>query len=349
MRIPFLIFLLVCLARLAPAQKASLSVLEPPFAPHAPYYKNVQDTLLHNPVVASAVFSLPWSAVDNGSNYDFTNFDKEFAPWIAAGKKVNLVVWAIGFGKDGTTTPEYMWKALGAENTTTCDGVKVVNFFNHTFQTSYQNFIQAVVEHYQNNSNIGYIRFGLGRGGETNPPLGTDGSDRVCTAAFKKWGFSADTWTNYLNMMIAFEGSLNSHKRLGVTLTGELTRAVSEDVAAKAVPLGIMIGSQGLGVHDVTHYPNCASDWCNMFNEYYGQVPLELQTVGPSCPSGSGCTGLAVYTGPLPPLLALAVSHHATNLEIYVEDWLIAFDPSNSKHAKYGATYAAALKKAAGQ
>jgi hypothetical protein len=31
-----------------------------------------------------------------------------------------------------------------------------------------------------------------------------------------------------------------------------------------------------------------------------------------------------------------------------LEDWLMTFDPSNPKHAKYGATYAVALKKAVG-
>jgi hypothetical protein len=42
-----------------------------------------------------------------------------------------------------------------------------------------------------------------------------------------------------------------------------------------------------------------------------------------------------------------AVSHHATVLEIYYQDWLVAFDPSYPGNSQYGASYAKILTNAA--
>jgi hypothetical protein len=46
-------------------------------------------------------------------------------------------------------------------------------------------------------------------------------------------------------------------------------------------------------------------------------------------------------------LLPFAVSHHVTILEIYCDDWLLAFDPNYPGYATYGAAYATAFKAAA--
>jgi hypothetical protein len=42
-----------------------------------------------------------------------------------------------------------------------------------------------------------------------------------------------------------------------------------------------------------------------------------------------------------------AISHHATVLEIYYQDWLVAFDPSYPGNSEYGAAYAKVLTQAA--
>ncbi len=56
---------------------------------------------------------------------------------------------------------------------------------------------------------------------------------------------------------------------------------------------------------------------------------------------------LSSLTGSLVPLLPFAIKHHATILEIYCEDWLIAFSPNHPQNRRYGAEYAEALKQAA--
>ena len=80
-----------------------------------------------------------------------------------------------------------------------------------------------------------------------------------------------------------------------------------------------------------------------------GKVPLESQTLGRSCPQGVGQCGsvwITNTTGRLPPLIPFAIKNHATILEIYCEDWLIAFDPEHPDNRRFGADYALAIKQA---
>jgi hypothetical protein len=122
---------------------------------------------------------------------------------------------------------------------------------------------------------------------------------------------------------------------------GAPTTVVPNFVAPLAVPLHVGFGSQGLEQSDITNYPNCTANWCNLFAEYSGQAPLELQTYLQSCPDKS-CT-----TGSLVDLVPFAVAHKATVLEIYYQDWLLAFDPSYPGNSQYGAAYAQVLTQAA--
>jgi hypothetical protein len=324
----------------------SLEVLFPPTHPRQTYYTDVQTYLLHNPLVSGANIVIQWSSVDQGPGvnpqYNWSATDSAIQQWIAVGKKVNLIVWTIGDGPVNTATPQYIWANLGAANYTTCNGQQIPNYFNPGYQLPYQQFMAEVVRHFGGNSAIGYIRFGLGRGGETNPARGL-GSEPTCTNAFmNQWGWTETAWINYLNSMLNYEGSLKSPKQLMLGVVGtNLMRNVPQAAAATAVAAHIGFGSQGLEGKDITNYPNCASDWCNLFNQYVGQVPLELQTISQSDPTGAGPTGSLV------PLLPFGISHHATVLEIYYQDWLLAFDPAYPGYSQYGSAYAQALTQAA--
>jgi hypothetical protein len=55
---------------------------------------------------------------------------------------------------------------------------------------------------------------------------------------------------------------------------------------------------------------------------------------------------LSNMTGSLVPLLPFAVKNHATIVEIYCEDWLLAFSPNHPLNRRFGADYAQALKQA---
>ena len=95
----------------------------------------VQQYLMSNPAVTGAVIDVDWSDIDIGNSstgahtaYDFTISDAAIQPWIAAGKKVNLVFQSttysggsncpsMGTGSNGNVgsncaMPPWMWTLL---------------------------------------------------------------------------------------------------------------------------------------------------------------------------------------------------------------------------------------------
>jgi len=322
----------------------ALELLYPPTSQYEDYYADVQKYLVNNSLVAGVTVWLEWATVDKGPTanpqYDFSAFDAEIAPWISAGKKINIIVWAVSDTPINNGTPQYVMSNLGSSNITTCAGEKIPNYFQSAFQLPYEAFLAQVVKHYATNGSIGYIRMGFGRGGETFPAqnFGTD----PCTNTFiNKWGWSDTTWTNYVNAMLNYVSTLKSPKQLMVGIDSVDTTTMPDSEAATAVSLHIAFGNQGMKANDITNYPHCSSDWCDLFDKYTGDVPLELQTIALSSPQNNPPVGSLVN------LLPFAVSHHATILEIYCDDWLLAFDPNYPGYSTYGAGYASTFKKAA--
>ncbi len=239
------------------------------------------------------------------------------------------------------------------------------NWQSNLFTSNYQPAIQALVNHVAQTfpGQIGYIRIGLGRGGEINLPTGwDDSSSGACYGGYTaKWLYSVGSsasfsWNAYLQSMVEFEGGSNfSGKKspipllIAITLVGGASPATAVDdfIAPIAVQNGLSYGNQGLQASDLTNYPNCSGDWCNLFATVPPAIK-ELQTLGQSCPSGSNCADSnSASTGPLPPLLNFATGHGASDLEIYYHDWLIAYDPNDPNYQQYGATYRAAIETAA--
>lgn len=342
----------------------ALEVLFPPTNTHSNDFKAVQTYLMSNPAVSGGNIAVEWGMVDQGptssTQYDWSATDAAIAPWVAAGKKVNLIIWAnsdstVATCSNGTQSttgncaiPSYVWTALGSSNYVTCStqygDQRIPNYLDRAgFQLPYQQFMAQVVQKYGSDPNIGYIRFGLGHGGETYPVTGWNSSTTACGKAFATWGVNIASWEAYLAGMLNYESSLGSGKQLmvGVTPMGAPTTVVPSYVAPLAVPLHVGFGSQGLQQSDIANYPNCVANWCNLFAQFSGQAPLELQTYLQSCPDKS-CT-----TGSLVDLVPFAVSHHASVLEIYYQDWLLAFDPSYPGYSQYGAAYAQVLTQAA--
>jgi hypothetical protein len=112
----------------------SVQVLFPP-QPANPDYSAVQQYLMSNPAVTGTVIDVDWSDMDIGNatagthtTYDFTISDTAIQPWIAAGKKVNLVFQSTtygggancpntGIGSNGSVgnncaMPPWMWTVL---------------------------------------------------------------------------------------------------------------------------------------------------------------------------------------------------------------------------------------------
>ncbi len=245
-------------------------------------------------------------------------------------------------------------------NYTTCNNQQVPNWQSNLFISNYQPAITAFVQHYDANSSVGYMRIGLGRGGEINLPQGWNNSNSgVCAGGFSgTWnysvGSSSSSWDTYLANMINFEGPMSSttHQLLvSITpISGEQGTATDDMVAGLAIQNHMSFGNQGLEASDITNFPNCGGDWCRLFAKYNPQI-AELQTLGQSCPEGVTCSGnLSSNTGPLDPLLPFATNNGSNDLELYYQDWLIAYDADYANSIGAGADqglYAAAIVTAA--
>lgn len=332
-----------------PSCTDSLSSVAVPDAPHGLFaiiFPNVrlqekaEQFLLHNPVVCGANMYLIWNEIDRGPGanprYDFSKVEAQMRPWIKAGKEVNLISWATGYGGRRRLTPDYVFQQV---QTVSCENAgEVPVFWEKGFVENYQQFMAAIVQHFGNNSSVGYIRFGLGLGGETFP---------ACMYALKAKGFTPERWRKYLFDMLDYEASLNSPKQLMVginALPGPPNYELPDAVARRAMQNKIAIGSQGLSVEDAHADQSgspCAVDWCHMFREAAGKVPLELQSVKQSDPDGSGRVGSMVD------ILPFALRLRAQIFEIYVQDWLVAYDPSNPDYDRYHKEYQQAFEAAA--
>ena len=83
-------------------------------------------------------------------------------PWLAAGKRVNLVMWATGYNGRSKATPDYVFEK-GQFRFECPNFGRVPVFWEKDFMKNYQAFMAAAVEKYGSNPQVGYIRtFGLG-------------------------------------------------------------------------------------------------------------------------------------------------------------------------------------------
>jgi len=324
----------------------SMYVLFPPSS-KSPNFPDMQQYLMSNSIVAGANFSVNWSEVDQGPGanpqYVWNSVDDRLQPWIAAGKKVNLIVWPVSYGTTNAATPAYVMSSLGSSNTVACNGENIPNYYAPAFVDAYQAFISHVIQHYASNSSVGYIRFGLGQGGEIYPVFGMQ-KDSHCFTTFTNWGWTDNSWGNYLMTMLDYEKSLKSPHQLMIGITFIDGETVTNAVTAHAVANGIGFGNQGLQLSDISNYAAgqpCQSNWCALFTQYAGKVPLQLQTSGQSDPSNAPPTGSLVN------LLPFAANLHTTVFEIYWEDWLIAYAPDYPGYSQYHAAYAKVLQDTA--
>jgi len=195
------------------------------------------------------------------------------------------------------------------------------------FMTAYQNFIAQVIQHYNGNSSIGYIRFGFSQGGENSPECN------------QYWpGYSDQTYLSYIQTMTNFVKSQSPtmtiledlHSPYQLSVVGATEYVLYPDTEAQdAVTDQFGFGTNGLQQSDIANYAAgvpCDSDWCNLFNPSGGfsyKPTLSLQTLQWTDPTGQA------QTGSLTTLLPFAASHSCNNVELYQADVALAFDAAN--------------------
>jgi hypothetical protein len=293
-------------------------------------------TLRHTPVICGANIYVVWGQVEKGSDanprYDWSSVDDQIRPWVEAGKRVNLVVWATGYGRGAPDAmPAHVRASVRKVNCRMTQDVPI--FWSREFVGPYQKFMAAVVRKYGGDPNIGYIRFGLSGGGETFPICFFEMNDRYPN--FPR------IWREYLISMLEYEKTLNSRKlAVGMTPFGPQPNAGHHpNVAAladAAAANGIILGTQGLNSENI--HGDCW--WCPIFNRHRGQVPLVLQTIAETHPDGARPESLV-------DLLPFGIRQHAQIFEIYLQDWATAYDRNSRFYPQYHEAYQSALESAA--
>ncbi len=308
--------------------------------------------------------------------YDFTAIDAQIQYYTTnyPNKKVNLMWLAINYssinnpgGGVNQMTPAYVFTtsyastlAAAPQDVAYCTGYPGNGTFSNTianaatanfdstgypvvyeapFMTAYQNFIKAVIQHYNGNSTIGYMRFGLSVGDEAQP---------YCTDELPNWNYP-DTWSTYVGDMDTLEGSQKPQMRLMESLNavnGDITTLPSIE-AGDAVSNGFGFGSNGWQQSDISAIASgdltgCTSDWCALFKQYASSgVPLELQ---PAVPSDDQTNNI---TGNLATLISQSAAvEYATVLEISQDDLYLALQSGYTPpdgDASPAASYASAI------
>ena len=195
----------------------------------------------------------------------------------------------------------------------------------------YQNFIQAVIAHYNNNTTtpIGYIRFGFSQDGEDSPSCSQYWPGPGGTGSYTK-----TEYLSYVQTMTAFVAQQDPQMMIladlhAVGTPRDLGYADSEAAYAVANQQGI--DTNGLQQSDITNFNAglpCTSDWCALFNQYgatsYNGKPitLSIQTLGWSDPTGQA------QVGSLVDLLPFIRQRGVKNLELWLPDVALAFSPN---------------------
>jgi hypothetical protein len=239
------------------------------------------------------------------------------------------------------------------------------------YSTAWQSFQDAAIAHINASGfagRVSYQRIGIFQDGESFPH---------CLSLFKNYFGASEaaiktTVTGYANSLFTHEASQGAAYPLMTGIDGVCVDAVktcgvgygwADNEAVSAVaefPTG-GFGSQGLTETDIAAFSSygyadggaasnpgtyCAGNYCYLFHQYPNQPILELQTLAASCPQGlNQCTSgtQQSQTGTLVNILPFVTLMKTTNVELYNQDWLCAFDPNYLPCAGYASAYATSI------
>jgi hypothetical protein len=301
--------------------------------------------ILPDPTDCGITIAVPWSRIEpSNGTYNWTYINDSAAPWIAAGKQVNLVI----EGAAETPVHEYQGQldtpswilndGVTIIPGSDCDGVVQPVYWEGGYIDQFDKFVIMVDKHYANNPNIGYIRFGFSSGGE-------DDLRSNSTQCYNDWlnaGYSTAVWQSYIVGQIAYLGSMHLPK----LFFADLSPQISSQEAAASVGSGDGLAYFGLRASDVMAYARgqaCSDNWCNIFQQYKGQVPFIMQPAALSDPTNaSGGEGSMTY------ILPFAIDQMGVKaFELNPDEFYVQDNPSYSPYAQYHSDYKCVFQTAA--
>lgn len=346
-----------------PAQVPCPSALHGLFACFAPLHsRDVANYLLSGPgasCVAGGAHLIGWSQVETERGvYDWTIPDGHVADWSNAGKVSVLLFAPVSYSVPDSYLPAwYAGPVIDNDVGSTCGSGRIPVYWNSYFLTAWQAFLTTAVDRYSSNASVVGIRAGCGVGFE-NYACRSAGPNMKspCGSLLAGSGYSTATWVSYLEHMISwmaglapdlFQWSLN-FTSYGTTDPDNVTA-----LAQYAVSAGLkVLVSAGLQQNDKTNWPG-SNAWLQVAAAQVGHAAIGQQTVGLSDPSASAPAGSnSALTGSLATLLPWSVKQTAQYLEIYTNDLLAAWCPTNTNPGYAAAqeqNYPAMLTQLAGQ
>ena len=302
--------------------------------------RNVANDLLAGagaPIVKGAAHLLGWNQVETGPDvFDWTLPDAHVNEWANAGKP-SVLLWApTSYSVPDIYLPGwYAGPTIDTDTNPTCGSGKIPVYWDPYFETHWQQFLTAAVEHYAGNASVIAMRPGFGIGFENYAARNASpNSKAACGGLLAGAGYSTAVWIDYLTAQIVYMASLAPSLfqwSLNYTSYGVTDPANVQALAATAVARGLtMLVSAGLQQGDKTSTSG-SNDWLEVLQQQRGKAAVGLQTVGLSDPTGTAPAGSnSALCGSLLSILPWSVQTGAQYLEIYSNDLLAAFCPANT-------------------
>ena len=235
--------------------------------------------------------------------------------------------------------------------------------FQKPFYTAWNAAVTAALNHLKTASyasKIAYIRVGGSAGGEWIPygattALLTQVSPSTLAQLNTVWNTYCQSVES--NIVAANSGFVFDQCMNGGPFGIPYYFADSEVTTAKANGFTISdMGLQNFDIQAFTNYgntdggSNTSGFPSNNFAYNFslgGANGYKLQTVAASDPTYVGNPPHGTM-GSLVPLLPFALQRGATHLELYYQDWQVAYDPTSPNYATYSAVYQTAIQSARG-
>ncbi len=147
-----------------------------------------------DPDLAGVVLTYYWSEIEPQDGvFDWSQIQRDMAPWIAAHKKIILRIstsgaasWDPPYSGDGTPA----WVYADGARSVTDNGETIPVYWDQAYLTDYQSFVQAFGAEFAGNPNLAFIEPGVGMGGETLPETNASAAGIA--------GWEADGYTDAL-------------------------------------------------------------------------------------------------------------------------------------------------------
>lgn len=177
-------------------------------------------TNANNPALQGTNLNYYWSKLEPlQGQYNWNAIDQDMKPWVDNHKRVILRVATSGWSQwdpslgSGNATPQWVYDS-GVQSVTEVDHSVHPQYWNPKFLSAYQDFIQALAQHYDNNPNIAAIQMGVGDGGETKVDTRRTTSDIV-----QQWqdiGYSDSVWWDTIQKIVGMYSSNFHHVPLAI-------------------------------------------------------------------------------------------------------------------------------------